>query len=159
MDLYVELMNVIDALEREGVEYALCGGVAVTIHGAPRFTNDIDLLIASSDVPAVLEAVRSVGFDIEALSMTFGAGTPGERRLQRVSKMDSGELLTLDLVLVTSVFEDVWADREVYDVEGRRAGVVSVAGLIKMKRLADRPQDRLDIERLQELLDAAAPED
>ena len=31
-------------MDEAGVDYALCGGLAVAAHGAPRATRDIDLL-------------------------------------------------------------------------------------------------------------------
>ena len=57
-------------------------------------------------------------------------------------------MLTVDLLLVTPVLEDVWASREVFEWEGRRVTVVSLAGLTKMKRMAGRDQDLADLENL-----------
>jgi hypothetical protein len=45
--------------------------------------------------------------------------------------------------------EDVWETREEIDFLGEKLSVVSRDGLIKMKRLAGRPQDVADIEGLQ----------
>jgi hypothetical protein len=50
LDLIAELESIIDALVREGVEYAVCGGLALGILGHPRMTTDIDLLILPGDV-------------------------------------------------------------------------------------------------------------
>jgi len=58
-------------------------------------------------------------------------------------------VLSLDFLLVTPQTEDVWATREAIDFLGRKLFVVSREGLIKMKRLAGRPQDLADIERLE----------
>ena len=46
MDLKQELFGVVGALSRADVPYALCGGMAVVLHGYPRLTRDIDLPIA-----------------------------------------------------------------------------------------------------------------
>jgi hypothetical protein len=43
VDLFQELKNVTAALDAEGIDYALCGGVALAIHGVPRATQDIEL--------------------------------------------------------------------------------------------------------------------
>ncbi len=43
--LYDELRTLISALDRGKIEYALCGGIAMAIHGRPRATVDIDILI------------------------------------------------------------------------------------------------------------------
>lgn len=50
---------------------------------------------------------------------------------------------------MTPHVEDVWAMKEQIDFAGGKLTVVSRDGLIKMKTLAGRPQDLVDIERLQ----------
>jgi hypothetical protein len=47
MDLYDELRSLVAALDRQHVDYAICGGIALALHGYPRFTKDIDLLSPS----------------------------------------------------------------------------------------------------------------
>ena len=54
MNLVDELHTIAAALEAEGIPYAVCGGIAVTIHGAIRTTKDIDLLVAAADVPRIV---------------------------------------------------------------------------------------------------------
>lgn len=44
-DLLVELAQITGALEDEQIEYAVCGGLALTILGFSRATFDIDVLI------------------------------------------------------------------------------------------------------------------
>ena len=39
-----ELSQIISALEDSGIEYAVCGGLALTIHGFPCATFDIDVM-------------------------------------------------------------------------------------------------------------------
>jgi len=38
LDLYEELKAIISALEENGIDYALCGGLAMAVYGAPRAT-------------------------------------------------------------------------------------------------------------------------
>ena len=52
---------------------ALCGAVALAIHGAPRGTKDIDVLLREDDLPRLRDVARKQGFDIEALPMTFSS--------------------------------------------------------------------------------------
>jgi hypothetical protein len=40
-----ELSQLISALSENGVEYAVCGGLSLAIHGFARATLDIDVLI------------------------------------------------------------------------------------------------------------------
>jgi hypothetical protein len=45
VDLFEELRALLEALRRENLPYALCGGLAVAVYGITRATEDIDLLI------------------------------------------------------------------------------------------------------------------
>lgn len=45
MNLVDELHAIAAALTEAGIPYAVCGGVAVTMHGATRSTKDIDVLL------------------------------------------------------------------------------------------------------------------
>lgn len=56
MDLYAELIAVIDLLNAEGIEYAVCGGIAVALHGYVRFTHDLDILVRSEDTSRIAAA-------------------------------------------------------------------------------------------------------
>jgi hypothetical protein len=44
MKLKEELLKIAARFERSGIDYALCGGLAVVVHGYPRLTKDIDAL-------------------------------------------------------------------------------------------------------------------
>ena len=61
------------ALVRAQIRYAICGGVAVTIHGATRSTKDIDILIAPADLDKAIEAVRALGYKFAALPQIFNS--------------------------------------------------------------------------------------
>jgi hypothetical protein len=149
VNLVDELHAIVAALGTAQVTYAVCGGVAVTVHGATRSTRDIDILVAPEDLPRALEAVRPIGYTFAALPMTFEAGTPRERHVQRVSKVEGQEHLLLDLLVADGVFAGALDDRiEVPLPEGPLA-VVSRATLIRLKQLAGRAQDVADLERLE----------
>ncbi len=148
MDLREELSRLVELFEREGVDYALCGGLAVAFHGYPRFTKDIDLLVQRGDVERITELVRRLDFTVSTGPMPFGVGTDHPREVHRISKLGDDEVLSLDLVVVTAALEPAWKDREVFAWEGRRITVVSAVGLARMKRLAGRDQDLLDLKML-----------
>ena len=149
MNLVDELHAIVAALRGAGLRYAVCGGVAVTIHGAIRSTKDIDILVARDDVPLALEAVRPLGYTYVALPMTFDAGTPRERHVQRVSKIVGDEHLLLDLLVAEAAFAGGLDDViEVALAEGPLA-VVSRDTLVRMKQLAGRAQDVADLEKLE----------
>jgi hypothetical protein len=45
MDLFKKFLAVLNALNKQNVEYILIGGFAVIIHGLPRLTQDIDIIV------------------------------------------------------------------------------------------------------------------
>ena len=142
-----ELSGLISALNENGVEYAVCGGLSMAIHGFVRATVDIDVLIREESLEKAYEIAAMKGFDIRGLDISFKERAVEIRRVSKID--DEGEVLSLDFLLVTPPVEDVWATRETIDFLGRKLWVVSREGLIKMKRLAGRPQDLADIERLE----------
>jgi hypothetical protein len=147
LDLIAELEALLEAFEREGIEYALCGGLAVAVHGHPRATMDIDLLVRSEQLTSAIQVAQGVGFDLPARKMLFGLRAGKPREIQRVSKLDpeTNESLSLDLLVVGPGLEEVWDGRVVVAWRKRNVSIVSRAGLVAMKRLAGRPQDLADI--------------
>lgn len=83
VNLVDELFAIAATLRAADIPYALCGGVAVTVHGATRSTKDIDILVDASDVPQILELVRPLGYTFAALPMTFDGASAKERHVQR----------------------------------------------------------------------------
>jgi hypothetical protein len=147
LTLLDELSQLISALNENEIEYAVCGGLSMAIHGFVRATVDIDILIQPDSLENAYKIAAEKGFDIRGLDISFKERAV---EIRRVSKIDSdGEVLSLDFLLVTPQVEDVWQSRETIDFLGKKLFVVSREGLIKMKRLAGRPQDLADIERLE----------
>ncbi len=149
MNLVDELHGVARALEAAGVPYAICGGIAVTIHGATRTTKDIDILVAREHLQQALDAVRPLGFVYLALPLTFEAGSSRERHVQRVSKLESGHHLMLDFMIAEAALAGFLSKRITIDLPEGPLSVVTRDALIEMKRLAMRPQDQADIEKLE----------
>ena len=147
MDRYDELLDLVDALEHAGIDYALCGGIAVALYGYARFTKDIALLVSSEQLHVIKELAHERGFIFNAGAIPFGVGTPRERRVHRISKIE-GDVITLDLLEVTPIFEEVWRERELIEWKGHVIQIVSPQGLAIMKRLAGRDQDLLDLKKL-----------
>ena len=152
LDLIAEFEAVVEALHAAGIEYALCGGLAVAVHGHVRATKDIDLLVRAEDVPAIVALAKGLGFDVPARRMVFRAGKPDEHVMQRVSKLDpeTNDLLSLDLLVVGPFYEASWTTRISLPWKGSELSIVSRTGLATMKRQAGRPQDLADIAALEQ---------
>jgi hypothetical protein len=148
VDLYEELAGIVDLLNESGVEYAVCGGLAVALHGHPRLTKDLDLLVLPEDVPRIQGLMARLGYDLPPARLPFAVGTERERRVVRITKIEGRAVFSVDLLLVTPIFRQVWQNRKVFEWRGRTLQVVSLEGLAFMKRLAGRHQDLADLENL-----------
>jgi len=121
----------------------------VTAYGAVRSTKDIDVAIEREHLPAALAAVAPLGYSIPAAPVTFGAGTDRERHGQRVNKIVGKHHLVLDLLLAEAAYAGVLEDRVEIELPAGITTFVSRDTLIRMKRLAGRPIDVADLEKLE----------
>lgn len=150
MDLPPDFSDLLAELARERVEVVVIGGYAVAFHGTPRATKDIDLLVRASPenqeraaravarfgAPAnVVEAVRK-----QAATEVVFMGQPPLR-------IDL--LLTLDGVDVQGVFERAVPA----EWDGHPVRVIGLDDLIANKRAAGRPQDLVDADMLERVLE------
>jgi hypothetical protein len=147
VDLTTELAAIIDALDAAGIPYALCGGLAVALHGHIRATQDIDLLIRPANLQSTLNLLRQMGFNLDGGVIPLGdADHPVD--LHRISRAIGRDMLTVDLIPVSPELEAAWASRTVYPWADRSLTAVSREGLGVMKRLSRRRIDLDDLEQL-----------
>lgn len=150
MDLRDQLLRAVDALDAAGVPYAICGGLAVVIHGYTRLTDDIDLLVRPQDVPPAKRALQSAGFsfaNVQPLTLPHGSQPP--LTIHRLLHIEGEDHLVLDLIETTPALAAIWHGRQQYRWESRTLSAISRDGLIEMKKTAGRPQDLADIAHLQ----------
>jgi|SRR5208283_732556 len=150
MDLLEELKILTQKLDQSGIDYALCGGLALAIYAKPRATLDIDMMVQPDDFLLTKEAAKELGYTMSSAMMEFNNGAV---RLQRLSKVDkaTGEYFILDLLLVTPEIKKAWDDRKTIEWEGHPLKVASPQGLILLKSLRNSGQDKDDIEYLRSL--------
>ena len=152
MDIIDEMRGIIGNLKQEGIDYALCGGLAMAVYAMPRATLDIDLMIESDSLERARQAVAPLGFTISSRPMEFHGG---DVKISRLSKVDSetGEVLALDFLLVTEKTTPAWEDRRDFEWEGANLRVVSAEGLILLKELRRSGTDQDDIDYLRSITD------
>ncbi len=148
-DVESALASAIDAFDSKQVPYALCGGLALAIHGHPRATDDIDFLVPTASIQPALEALRLAGFPLTAGPIPLGTSTEFPQRLFRATKVSLNEHLTVDLLEVSASYSSAWASRQCVAWKARNLAVVSKEGLIAMKKLSLRKKDQVDIETLE----------
>ena len=147
MDIADELRRLVSELNERGVDYALCGGMALVVHGITRTTIDIDLLIPAESLSTVFSIAASLNYNVRGMDMSFAGGAVEIRRVSKIDPAD-GELLSLDLLLVTPQVLGSWQTRIAVDWEGLKLWVVSRQGLVDLKQLRRSDMDLVDIKAL-----------
>ena len=147
-DIYDEFLKLVASLDERGIDYALCGGMAMAVHGSPRATIDIDLLVLPGSLTELISLAEDLGYTIREKDLSFKDGAIEIRRISKIDR-SSGDLLSLDFLLATPVIDAVWKTRVKATWENRPLSVVSRRGLIALKSLRGSGQDIDDIRKLQ----------
>ena len=130
------------------VEFLLVGGYALAFHGAPRFTEDIDLMILVS--PENADRL-TVALD------RFGFGNAG---IRREDFLNPGQVIQLGrapnrIDLLTGIsgvtWEEAWESRTPVSLDGLEIHAIGKAELMRNKEATGRPQDLADVARLRKI--------
>jgi hypothetical protein len=142
------LHRIAAALQAAAVPYALVGGQAVAVWvatkdpAAVRTTKDVDLLLRREDLPQARAAARAAGMDyceVVGVGMFLEQDDPNPR--QAVHLLWAGEKVRPEHPLPAPGM-----DERAEPVPGLH--VVSLAGLVRMKLMANRDQDRVHLRDL-----------
>ncbi len=128
------------------VRYLIIGGYAVMRHAEPRFTKDLDVLIAVDDenASAVYEALRAFGAPLEGL-------TPADFASEGSYYQMGVPPMRVDVMMdVPGIgFGEAWKRRDTIDLAGVPVHFIGKQDLIRAKRASGRPQDLLDVAALE----------
>ena len=146
--LLEEFTEFVAALNRRQIAYAVCGGWAMTIHGFPRATMDIDVMVRGEDLAEGWRIAEDLGYNVQGRPLHFHDGAI---EIRRISKIDAETkvLFTIDFLLVTDATRQIWQKRETVRWQHGAISTVSREGLIQLKKISGRLQDIADIERLE----------
>lgn len=147
----LEAGPLLDALDRQGVEFVVIGGVAGLAHGSAYPTYDLD--IAYSRDPRNLErmaaALRNLGVTLRGApdGLPFQVDAKAlEAGMNFTFDTDFGPFDILGHVDGIRDYEELRAQAEVQEVGGIPVRVASLSHLIGMKRTVDRTKDQLMVE-------------
>lgn len=156
MKLHSDLRAFVELLNSRGVEYVVVGGHAVAFHGHPRFTGDIDFLIAatSDNASRVLACLAEFGFP--------DLGIAGDDLLQ------PGQVIQLGrppnrIDLLTSIsgveFDEAWRTRVHGTLDGLPVAYLGRDALRANKLASGRAKDLADIEAIDRVARALADDE
>ena len=144
-----DFRDMLEALSEAGVEFVVVGAHAMAVHGVPRATGDIDILVrpTSENAERVMDALRRFGApvsahgvsrsDFEAAGNVYQIGLP-PRRI---------DLLTS----ITGVdFDEAWESRITVEREGLTLPFLGRACLVRNKRATARDKDLVDVRLLED---------
>ena len=134
-----------------GVEFVLLGGLAVTLQGYVRFTEDVDMLIASShrNINLLLATLENWGEGF-ARQLSVDDFTDEEGAIRIVEEVEQCQL-NLFTRMSGRMYDDVTKDADIFLLDGRKIRFASKSSLIGWKENSDREKDRLDAMVLREL--------
>jgi hypothetical protein len=145
-----DLVGVIADANSAGLKHVVIGGFSVIFHGYVRATRDSDLLVPD-------------GEKADELVLRFLELADG-RRLSDGEKVTMDDVADAEYVRVNSRhgiidiirggappldFDTVFDHADTTEWEGQVVRVAALASVVGFKRLARRPQDRVDLEELE----------
>ena len=137
--------DVCACFQEHEVRYVVIGGIAAALHGVPRATFDLDILIEATpdNAQRFLDALSEARWGTALL-------TSAEELLAHEITIFK-DRVRIDVQTATPGlhFEDAWRNRETMEYQGQTFYVVSRDDLIASKRAAGRKIDLEDVRLLE----------
>lgn len=144
------------------IRYVVVGGIALNLHGVPRTTADLDVVLAldEENLKNTVELLISMGFESRLPVRT--------EELYDLSKLDKWKkeknLLGLNfwnsarqyeevdiIIEIPLKFEEIEKNQELVKAGDITIPIISIDDLIALKAKSHREQDRADIEALNKI--------
>jgi hypothetical protein len=148
MSVNPDFRDLFAALNAAGAEFLIVGGYALAVHGAPRFTKDLDIWVRANDlnaqrVWAALEAFGAPSGDLKLADLSlpgiiFQMGVP-PNRIDLITGIDGVD------------FEEAWNHRISSAYGDQPVMIIGFDDLIRNKEATGRPQDALDAKTLRQM--------
>lgn len=143
-----QLVDVFRCLNSHEVKYVVIGGIAAVVHGVPRATFDLDILIEATQENA------------ERLLAALTEARLGTASLTTADRVLSHEMTIFNDRVRVDVqtrtpglnFDEAWSRRETMQHRSQNFFVVSLPDLIASKRASGRPVDLEDVRMLEQHL-------
>jgi predicted nucleotidyltransferase len=143
--LPLDFKEFLKLLNAHKVEYLLIGGYAVSYHGYPRATVDMDIWISMNpdNADKIVAVLKEFGFDSSELSpemflkewQVIRLGVPPVR-------------VELNTMISGVDFDDCYAERVTDVLDGVEVNLINLKHLKANKKAAGRHQDLADLENL-----------
>ena len=146
MDVFEEFSKIVKEIQAKKLDYALIGGVAMAFYTEPRFTEDIDILLAPKSFKKMKLILEADGYFTAAPPWTFQKTMLTLHRFIKVKGEDS---MIIDILIAGAKKH---LDIIINSIEAvSENGIIKVANkkdLIWLKKIRNSKQDMVDIEKL-----------
>ena len=139
------LQGVFASFQSHNVRYVVIGGIAAVLHGVPRATFDLDILIDPSldNARHLLAALEAAGFGTATLT------TPEDLLAHEITVFNDRVRIDVQTSTPGLLFQDGWDRRQEMTYNGQVFFVASLEDLIASKRAAGRARDLEDVRLLE----------
>jgi len=139
------LGDVFASLQKHNVRYLVIGGIAAVLHGVPRATFNLDILISPDlgNAKSLLKAFSEAKLGTAALT------TPEELLAQEITIFKDRVRIDVQTKTPGIVFDEAWNRHETMAYEGQEFYVASRQDLIASKKATGREIDLEDVRLLE----------
>lgn len=154
----IDLEHLLGVLCDNDVKHIIVGGVAATVHGATRLTQDVDVVYdrSSANLERIVDALRPYSPYLrgapEGLPFEWSARTLA-RGLNFTLTTTLGDIDLLGDIPGGGTFTDLLPDTVTVTLFGKAHLCLDLSALIRAKRAAGRPRDLETVAELEVLRD------
>lgn len=152
--------EVFEALNKVKVDYVVLGGVAVILYGVHRTTMDLDIMIKMSpeNIDRLFLTLKKIGY-IPKVPVTAEDFKKEEnrKRWQKEKNMEVFSFIHLkDSLKIVDIFIKDYikyeqVKKKFIKVDRQKIPVIDIQQLNKLKKIAGRPKDLVDLDELKRL--------
>lgn len=130
------------------VRFVIVGAHALAVHGVPRWTGDLDVLVLPSAANATRLSKAFARFGFPELAKAAPTALAEPDRMARLGRVP----LRIDVLTSLSGVDwrKAWAGHIDVELDGASYPFLGLAEYVATKRAAGRPKDLLDLELLRE---------
>lgn len=154
--------KVFRSFNEKGIRYIVVGGIALNLHGVPRATADLDLMVVldNKNLKKIAVVLSEMGFRprLPVKAEEFC----DSQNLEKWNKEKKMEAFTfwnpkkyyeeVDILIHNPIdFEALDKAKEIIEARGIKIPIVSLDHLIKLKETCNREQDKSDVEALKKI--------